>query len=330
MNRWAAFFPGQGSQHPGMGKELFENFQIVKQTFEEASDAIRLDMKKLCFEGPESDLKLTANTQPALLVTSIAAWRAFCSETESRPTVALGHSLGEYSALVAAGALTLTEAMDVVRLRGQAMQDAVPVGTGSMMAVLGLTDEQVIKACKDFQIRAQKEAGLKSSVIEAANFNSPGQVVVSGHEKALQFMKDNLRGADYGATRAKMIPLAVSAPFHSSLMKPARERLEPRLQKVLWKRNMKFSVIHNVNAEINQDGERTATFLIDQVTKPVQWTKSVLATQNLEVSSFAEFGAGRVLTGLVKKIFPDLKEGLTYNVDGLDTFKAAVGFYDQH
>jgi [acyl-carrier-protein] S-malonyltransferase len=324
MKRWAALFPGQGSQHSGMGKELFENFKVCKRTFEEASDAIKLDMKKLCFEGPDSELKLTANTQPALLVTSISAWRAFCEESAARPVVALGHSLGEYSALVAAGACSLAEGMDAVRLRGQAMQEAVPAGTGSMMAIMGLTDEQVVKACKDFQIRAQKEAGLKSCIIEAANFNSPGQVVVSGHEKALQFMKDNLRGADYGANRAKMIPLAVSAPFHCSLMKPAQVKMEPRLTSIKWVHDLAFNVIHNVNSEINSNGEKAPGYLLEQIVKPVLWTNSILKTKSLEIEWFAEFGAGRVLSALVSKIRPETE---SFNLDGLDNFKKTLELF---
>src|SRR5690348_2312570 len=163
---WAAIFPGQGSQHPGMGKELFENFKIAKHTYEEGSDALRLDLKKLCFQGPESELKLTANTQPALLVTSIAAWRVFTSQWDLRPAVGLGHSLGEYSALVAAEALTLSEALVTVRVRGLAMQEAVPVGTGGMVAVLGMEDAAVMRACHDLQNKAATEGGLKNCVLE--------------------------------------------------------------------------------------------------------------------------------------------------------------------
>lgn len=319
--KFAAVFPGQGSQHPGMGKELFDNFKIAQNTFEEASDALKLNMAKLCFDTPETELRLTANTQPALLVTSVAAWRVFCSESPLRPFVALGHSLGEYSALVAAEALSLADAATSVRLRGQAMQDAVPVGTGSMMAVIGVEDDQVVKACIDFQKRAALEAGLKSCVIEAANFNCPGQVVVSGHEKALQFMKDNFKGADYGAARAKIIPLAVSAPFHSSLMIPAQEKLKPKLDSISWNREMKFGVIHNVNAELNYNGETVKNFLIPQVTKPVLWTKSIENTKRMEITAFVEFGAGKVLTGLTRKIFADAQ---TFNVDALEVLKLTL------
>jgi [acyl-carrier-protein] S-malonyltransferase len=315
---WAAIFPGQGSQHTGMGKELFENFKIAKQTYEEASDSLKLDLKKLCFEGSDQDLKLTANTQPALLVTSVAAWRVFTSECEHRPSVSLGHSLGEYSALVAAEALSLSDAIVTVRIRGQAMQDAVPVGTGAMMALLGMDDAAVVKACQDMQNKAATEGGMKNSILEAANFNSPGQVVVSGHQRALDYMKEHLVASDYGASRAKMIPLSVSAPFHSSLMKPAAERLKTQLEKVKWQKQLKFGVIHNVNAEKNHDGSIVKTLLYEQMTKPVLWTDSIRHTG---VNNYLEFGAGRVLTGLVKKIDVQAR---TYNVDVLENMKSAI------
>ncbi|MBK9293974.1 MAG: ACP S-malonyltransferase [Oligoflexia bacterium] len=314
----ASLFPGQGSQHPGMGKELYDNFKISKDTFDEASEALKLNLAKLCFDTPESELRLTFNTQPALLITSISAYRVFCSESDHRPFLALGHSLGEYSALVAANALSLSDAIQAVRIRGLAMQEAVPVGAGSMMAIIGVEDEQVIKACVDFQKRAASELGLKNCVIEAANFNCPGQVVVSGHEKALQFMKDNFKGADYGASRAKIIPLAVSAPFHSTLMKPAQEKLKPKLDEITWQREMAFGVVHNVNAEVNYNGENVKNFLIPQVTKPVLWTKSIENTAKMGVNLYIEFGAGKVLSGLCKKILPESK---ILNVDGVEALK---------
>jgi len=318
MKNFAALFPGQGSQHTGMGKELYDNFKVAKHTYEEGSDFLKLDLKKLCFEGPDSELKLTANAQPALVITSIAAWRVFESESPMRPTVTLGHSLGEYSALVAARALTLGDALVAVRIRGQAMQEAVPVGTGGMAAVLGLEDDEVIKACRDMQSRAVTEAGLKNCVLEVANFNSPGQVVVSGHQRALDFMKDNLVASDYGASRFKMIPLAVSAPFHSSLMKPAAEKLKKQLEKIAWNHKFDFDVIHNLTAERNHDGTQLVSILYHQMTKPVLWASSI---RNSKVNDFMEFGAGRVLTGLVKKILPDAH---TTNIDVLENLKNAT------
>jgi [acyl-carrier-protein] S-malonyltransferase len=295
-----AVFPGQGSQHPGMGREIYDNFKSAQRVYEEASDALKLDLKRLCFDSAESDLKLTANTQPALLVTSIAMWTAFVSECEIRPQVALGHSLGEYSALVAAGAMSLADAIVTVRIRGQAMQDSVPVGTGSMYAVLGLQDGEVIRACADMQKKAS-DSGLKNCIIEAANFNAPSQVVISGHEKALEYFKANFVATDYGATRVKLIALSVSAPFHCSLMKPAAERLKPQLEKVKWAEKLNFPVIHNVNAEKNSDGSICKTLLYEQMTKPVLWASSVRHALEPENNVFVEIGAGRILAGLIKK-----------------------------
>ncbi|MCC6276668.1 MAG: ACP S-malonyltransferase [Oligoflexia bacterium] len=314
--QFCAVFPGQGSQHPGMGKEIYDNFNSAKRIYEEASDAIKLDLKRLCFEGSEADLRLTANTQPALLVTSLAAWRVFCDETAFRPVVAMGHSLGEYTALCAAQALPLSFAVQAVRLRGQAMQEAVPVGTGAMMAVLGMDDEAVTRAVSDLLHRAQTEAGLRGSVLEAANFNCPGQVALSGHSNALEFFKTHLVPSNYGASKTKMIPLAVSAPFHSSLMRPAAEKLKPFLEKIPWTDVFDFDIVHNVNGQKNRSSTHVVDLLYQQMTKPVLWTSSVRhCLQNV----FVEFGAGRVLSGLIKKTLP---EPTTLNVDTVENLKA--------
>ena len=250
-------------------------------------------------------------------MTSVAAWKVFTSECDLLPQVGCGHSLGEYSALVAAEALTLAEAITSVRLRGQAMQEAVPVGTGGMLAVLGMEDGAIIKACEDLQRKAW-EAGLKGSVLEVANFNCPGQVVLSGHQKALDFFKENLIPEDYGAVRTKILPLAVSAPFHCSLMKPAAERLKIQLEKVKWKSHLNFDIIHNLTAEKNHDGSKVKGLLYEQMTKPVLWSHSV---RNAQTTSFVEFGAGRVLAGLIKKIGSELK---TFNVGGVENLKTTM------
>ena len=197
------------------------------------------------------------------------------------------------------------------------MQDAVPVGTGGMLAVLGLEDDQVVKACGDLQEKA-RSSGLKNCVLEAANFNSPGQVVVSGHQKALEYMQTHLLAADYGGSRAKLIPLAVSAPFHSSLMKPAAERLKTQLSKNKWNKSLQFPIIHNVNAEKNSDSSRIENLLYEQVTKPVLWTSSIKNAKGFGADHFAEVGAGRVLTGLIKKIEPEV---LTLNIDTIENLK---------
>lgn len=319
---FAALFPGQGSQHPGMGKALYDDFKISRLVFEEASDALNLDLKKLCFEGPESELRLTFNTQPALLTTSVAAWKVLEQETDKRPSVALGHSLGEYSALVAAGALSLADAIKTVRVRGLAMQEAVPVGTGGMVAVMGLSDEDVVKACDNLRDKMHNEEGLHESVLEPANFNSPGQVVVSGHSGALDYLKNNLKAEDYGVRRLRTIPLAVSAPFHCSLMKPAAARLQKQLDTVTFNKDLQFAVIHNVNAEANSRGEVVSQLLFDQMTSPVRWTQSIGKAIENGVSNFIEIGAGKVLTGLTKKINNEVS---TLNVDTPDMLKETLG-----
>jgi [acyl-carrier-protein] S-malonyltransferase len=326
MQKFAAVFPGQGSQYPGMGKELFDNFAIARQTFEEASDALKVDLRKLCFDAAESDLKLTHNTQPALLVTSISSWRVFTSETDARPSVALGHSLGEYSALVAAEALSLADAIVTVRLRGQAMQDAVPVGTGGMTAVIGLEDDAVAQMCHDVENAGRTEGGLEKCVLEAANFNSPGQVVVSGHIGMLDYLKATFNAEKYGATRGKLIRLPVSAPFHCSLMKPAAEALKKQLERVHWAQAMRFDVIHNVDGASNNRADRAAQFLYEQMTKPVQWTKSVRGVEShLGIKTFIEFGAGQVLCGLIKKT---LTEPTTMSVDKVESLKNTLAAFN--
>lgn len=318
--KFAGVFPGQGSQHVGMGKELFDNFSIARQTFEEASDAIKFNLKKLCFEGPESELKLTANTQPALLVTSVVAWRIFTSETGAKASYVLGHSLGEFSALVASHAMSLSTAIQTVRLRGQAMQEAVPVGTGGMTAVLGMEDSQVIRACQDYRVKAQA-SGLSDCVLEPANFNSPGQVVVSGHQNALDFFKENLKAQEYGANRAKLISLPVSAPFHCSLMKPAAERLKKHLEKTEFSR-LEIPVIHNVTSKENQEASKLASLLFEQVTQPVLWTSSIQRAEQLGATHFIEFGAGKILSGLIKKISAQAQ---VFDTNSLENLKLCLG-----
>ena len=225
---WSALFPGQGSQSVGMGRFLFENFTEARSTFEEASDSLSLNFKKLCFEGPESDLQLTENTQPALLLVSTATHRVVQSTTGIKFEAAAGHSVGEYAAVVAAQAVKFSDALRAVRVRGQAMQRAVPVGQGGMIAVLGLTDPQVETLCQ----WAESTSGLKP--VEPANFNAPGQVVISGSQAGLEWLRANAKADLFqlapgeSAPRMKMIPLAVSAPFHCSLIEARRRRDAPR------------------------------------------------------------------------------------------------------
>jgi [acyl-carrier-protein] S-malonyltransferase len=284
----AFLFPGQGSQHAGMGKDLADNFAVARQVFEEANDALGFDLASLCFNGPEEDLKLTANTQPAILTTSIAALRVLETETGIVPTYAAGHSLGEYSALVCAGALAFADAVCTVRQRGIFMQEAVPVGTGSMAAILGLDLDTLGKVCHD---------AAQGQVVAPANFNSAGQVVIAGHtdavERAVALAKEN------GAKRA--LPLPVSAPFHCSLMVPAGERLAEVLAGITTK-DMTFPVITNVEAALNQDKTRVNQLLVEQVSAPVRWEDTIACMVNMGIERYIEIGPGKVLAGLAKRM----------------------------
>lgn len=297
----AFLFPGQGSQHAGMGKDLAENFPLARQVFEEANDALGIDLAALCFNGPEDDLKLTANTQPAILTTSVAALRVLQNETGIVPQYAAGHSLGEYSALVCAGALGFADAVRIVRQRGTFMQEAVPVGTGAMAAILGLDSETLDRVCRD---------AAQGQVVSPANFNSAGQVVIAGHaeavERAMELAKEN------GAKRA--LPLPVSAPFHCSLMVKAGERLADILAGVEVGK-MTFPVVTNVEATPNQDTSRVCQLLVDQVSAPVRWDETIACMVKLGVERYIEIGPGKVLAGLVKRI---ARDSIVQNVQNVD------------
>lgn len=287
----AYVFPGQGSQAAGMGRELAENFPAARSVFEEADDALGFALSKLCFEGPDSDLQLTENTQPAILTTSVAALRAMESEGFPRPSYVAGHSLGEYSALVAAGALTFTSAVRVVRLRGRYMQEAVPVGAGAMAAVLGADLKAVEDAC---------EEACGGGTCSPANINSPGQIVIAGSAGAVDRTVELLKGR--GAKRA--VRLNVSAPFHCALMLPAQERLAADLEGVEFS-NLSVPVVSNVDAAPTRSGAEAREKLVRQVSSTVRWQESVerLAGE-LGVGTFVEVGPGKVLTGLVRKTAP--------------------------
>jgi [acyl-carrier-protein] S-malonyltransferase len=289
----AFLFPGQGSQHAGMGKDLADNFAVARQTFEEANDALGFDLASLCYNGPETELKLTAITQPAILAASIAALRVLQQETGLVPDCAAGHSLGEYSALVCAGALDFADALRTVRMRGTFMQEAVPVGAGSMAAILGL-DSDVLE-----QICAQVAEG---QVVSPANFNSTGQVVIAGHTEAVE--RAVALAKQKGAKRA--MPLPVSAPFHCSLMEPAGKRLAAVLEKVPVQ-PLKLPVITNVDAKPNQDASQVPMLLVRQVSAPVRWEESVTTMSEMGVQHFVEIGPGKILCGLVKRIARDAR-----------------------
>lgn len=284
----ALVFPGQGSQYPGMGKELAENFAAAREVFEEANDTLGFDLADLCFAGSEADLQLTANTQPAILAVSVAALRVVERECHFSPVFAAGHSLGEFSALVAAGVLTFADAVSLVRQRGTFMQEAVPVGIGAMAAVIGLEREPLERLCAD---------AAQGQVVTPANYNSPGQIVLAGHadavDRAIQLAREQ------GAKRAMRLP--VSAPFHSRLMEPAGERLAQVLEPVSVS-PYAYPVVSNVEAKPCQDESRVKSLLVRQVCAPVRWDESITALTALGVDSYIEIGPGKVLSGLIKRI----------------------------
>ena len=282
----AFVFPGQGSQQVGMGRALSLAFAESRAVFEEADEALGFALSKLCFEGPEADLQLTANTQPAILAASVAALRAL-EESGLRPAWVAGHSLGEYSALVAAGALGLAEAVRTVRRRGQYMQEAVPVGQGTMAAILALDLSAVEEACRQ---------AAQGEVVAPANINSPGQVVIAGHAAAVDRAAELCKAA--GAKRAVRLP--VSAPFHCALMKPAQERLRADLGALAF-RDPSLPLVNNVDARVVRTAAECRDGLVRQVSAPVRWQESVERLAREGVDAFVEVGPGTVLSGLVKK-----------------------------
>jgi [acyl-carrier-protein] S-malonyltransferase len=305
----ALLFPGQGAQKVGMGKDLFENFPAARQVYEEASDALSMNVAKLCFDGPESDLTRTENTQPTVLVTSIAAFRVLAGETQLKPSISAGHSLGEYTAICAAGGLELKDAARIVRLRGRFMQDAVPEGEGAMAAIIGMDAEKIEKLCRD----VAEETG---QVVVPSNYNSLEQVAISGHAKAVE--RASALAIERGAKKA--IPLKVSAPFHSPLMKPAAEKLSEELIKLAF-HDTAYPVFANVDAEPHQKAEEFVALLTRQVTEPVLWTQIVKRFKDHEIELAIEIGPGRVLTGLVKNTDRNIK---TANVEDIQTLKKTL------
>ena len=283
----AFLFPGQGSQSVGMGKNLAETYPLAKRTFEEADDALGIKLSQLCVEGPEDQLRLTENTQPAILTVSVAAWRVL-DEKGIKPAFVAGHSLGEYSAHVAAGTLSFTDAVRAVRNRGKYMQEAVPVGTGAMAAIVGIAIDAVTTLCAD---------AAQGEVCEPANINSPDQIVISGHAGAIE--RAVKLAEERGAKRAKM--LQVSAPFHCSLMKPAQERLAADLNGLNFG-TPRVPVIANVYAKPVEDAVSSREGLVHQVTGSVKWNESIQLLISRGVQTFVEVGPGKVLSGLMRQI----------------------------
>ena len=286
----AFVFPGQGSQSIGMLNDLAD-LKVVQDTIAEASDALGLDLLGMMKNGPIEDLNLTVNTQPVMLTASVAFYRAWLDAGGKAPVMMAGHSLGEYSALTAAGALTLTDAVKLVRTRAEAMQSAVPVGVGGMAAILGIDDDTVKFVCETAQ------AEIPGEVVQAVNFNSPGQVVIAGHKAAVEKACELAKAA--GAKRALVLP--VSAPFHSSLLKPAADVLQGALAQVSLNAPH-ISVINNVDVMVEQDMARIKDALVRQAWHPVRWVECVQAMANKGVTDIVECGPGKVLAGLAKRI----------------------------
>ena len=321
--KWSIVFPGQGSQSLGMGKWLHDEFPAARQVFEEASQSLNLDMKRLCFESSDAELALTANTQPALLCVSTATQKVLQEKLNVTVSYTAGHSIGEYASLVLAGVIPFSTAMKAVRLRGESMQKAVPVGEGGMVACLGLDEKQVEILCN----WAEKASGEKP--VQPANFNCPGQIVLSGNLKALNYLRENFKPeavdaeAFKDAKRVKFIPLNVSAPFHCSMMKPAEIAMAEFFKEIEFKKPT-VPVVQNLTAQVEVDPSRLKQNLVSQVSGSVRWTQSVQNLASLGVTQYIECGHGQVLKGLIKKID---EKAQTHSLQSLEDLKKLEEFF---
>lgn len=309
--KYTLIFPGQGAQRPGMGKTFFDKYETSRSVFEEADEALGFSLSRTIFDGTQEDLAKTVITQPSILTASVAAYRALETELggELSPNLVAGHSLGEYTSLVAAGVISLADGVRLVHLRGGLMQDAVPLGVGSMAAIIGFTLEQVREIC---------EASAHGEVCQSANVNSPTQVVISGHATAV----DRAVAAIEAAGSAKIMPLRVSAPFHCDLMKPVAEKLKDAFENIKWN-EPKFPIVTNVDAKPVSNSTDIRDALYRQTFSPVLWSQSVLEMEKMGTDGYVELGPGSVLSGLIRKI---CKGKRPVSVSNTDELNEAVAF----
>ena len=312
MNKLAFVFPGQGAQTVGMGKDFCDRYEVAKKLFQQADEALGYSIKDMCFEGPAEDLQLTANTQPAILTMSVIA-NEILKEHGIQPEVAGGHSLGEYSALVAAGALDFQEAVLLVHKRGQFMQEAVPVGQGGMAAIIGLADEVIVDACA----KATEAAGD----VQAVNFNCPGQTVIAGTTKGVEAAVEIMKEA--GAKKAVILP--VSAPFHSTLMKPAAEKLAAELDKITI-RDAKIPVVSNFTGRLETAADEIKVNLVAQADHPVKWIDCVLTMKEFGADTFVEAGPGKTLCGFNRRIDKSLA---SMNVENIESLQKTLDYFQE-